>query len=466
MISLHWKLKKLWFLFLLTIVLHGCGTQMPSVPFVKPMGEDDEKRISREFRREAKKNLNLVHNLEVDRYVNRVGQRILSAIGPQPFDYYFFVVENSQLNAFAVPGGSIYVHTGLLERLSRTDELAGVLGHEIVHIKGHHMARISGPDPIGLIGLLGIFLAGSSPQGQAAGALGQAIAATRFLSYTRQLEQEADTLGVRYVADAGYDPKGILDFLKIIHQESSYSPAEMPAYLRTHPLTQDRMIRVEMMTRSMNVDPSRFRQPDQIKRIQTILRLEKHQADAIVSEQEKLLSQNPQSAEPLHLIGIVRHYQGRWDDARENYERARKLNPESPGIDRDLGRLYTQVGKFPLAHEALQRALSVDPDEPLNHLFLGELFEKESNFREAVSGYLKAHYLAPLWPEPVHRLGVVYGKMDRLGDGYYYLARSHLLSDEDEEAIANFQRAIKNLGPDSPRGRIIKEELDAVRARN
>lgn len=465
MISLLWKLKNLWCLSLAVAVLNGCGSHLPPLPLVKPMTEEDEKRISREFRREAKRHLKLVSHPEIERYVNRVGQNILSAMGPQTFDYRFFVVENSQLNAFAVPGGSIYVHTGLLERLSRTDELAGVLGHEIVHVRGRHIARISGPDPITLLSLAGAFLAGSSPQGQAAGAVGQAIAATRHLSYTRQLEQEADTLGVRYMVEAGYDPQGILDFLKIINQERAFSPGEIPTYLRTHPLTQDRMTHVGLVIRSLNADRSRTKHADPIKRIQTILRLEKYQADEVVSEQERLLSQNPENGESLHLIGIVRHYQRRWEEAEENYERARELSPESPGINRDLGRLYMQIGKFRLAHEALERSLSADPKEPLNYVLLGELFEKEANFREAVSAYLRARNLAPLWAEPSQRLGVVYGKMDRLGDAYYYLARSHLLSDEDEEAINDFERAIKIFGPDSPRSRIIKEELDATRAR-
>jgi predicted Zn-dependent protease len=465
-ISLLWKLKKLSCFSLFIAALNGCGSYLPPLPLVKPITEDDEKRISREFRREAKQHLKLVSHPEIERYVNRVGQNILSAMGRQTFDYRFFVIQNSQLNAFAVPGGSIYVHTGLLERLSRTDELAGVLGHEIVHVKGRHIARISGPDPITLLSLASVFLAGSSPQGQAAGAVGQAIAATRQLSYTRQLEQEADTLGVRYMVAAGYDPKGILDFLKIVNQERAFSPGEIPTYLRTHPLTQDRMTHVGLVIRSLNVDQARAKAADPIKRIQTILRLEKYQADDIVSEQERLLSQNPESGEPLHLIGIVRHFQRRWEEAEEYYERARELSPESPGIDRDLGRIYTQIGKFRLAHEALERSLSVDPKEPLNYILLGKLFEKEANFREAVSAYLRAQNLSPLWAEPSQRLGVVYGKLDRLGDAYHYLGRSHLLSDEDEEAIADFQRAIKIFGPDSPRGRIIKEELDIVRARS
>ncbi|HYY24436.1 MAG TPA: M48 family metalloprotease, partial [Candidatus Udaeobacter sp.] len=105
----------------------SCGSftapSLPSLPSLGPPGDDEEVRISREFRREAKKHFKFVNNPEVERYIDRVGQRILSAMGPQPFDYRFFVIEDSQLNAFAVPGGSIYMYTGLIEKAKSTDEI-------------------------------------------------------------------------------------------------------------------------------------------------------------------------------------------------------------------------------------------------------------------------------------------------------------------------------------------------------
>lgn len=432
---------------------------------MKPMQEDQEVRISREFRREARKKLKLITNPEVERYVEQVGKRILAVMGPQPFDYRFFVVEDLRLNAFAVPGGSIYLHTGLMDRISNTDELAGVLGHEIVHVKSRHIARMSGPDPTSLLALLGVFLAGSGSQAQAVGVLGQALAATRQLSYSRQLEQEADTLGVRYMAQAGYDPRAALGFLKIVDQERLLNPVDLPPYLMTHPLTQERIAGVEAVIRSLGPKRSALEERDPIKKIQVMLRLERHEADAVIGEHERLLGQSPHKAEAAHLLAIAYHHAGRWLEARANYERARNLDPKSPGIDRDLGRLYTQTGDFARAHEALERSLGAEPKEPLSYLFLGELFERESNLPEAVSAYLRAHNLSPSWPEPPHRLGVVYGKMNRLGDAYYYLGRSHLLLDDDVKAIADWERALKIIGASSPRGQLIKEELDFIKAR-
>ena len=139
----------------ISLLIGACSSVVaPVIPSVSGPSEDEETKISREFRREAKKFLKFVNNPEVERYVDRIGRRILAATGPQSFDYRFFVVEDPQLNAFAVPGGSIYVYTGLIERAKTTDELAGVIGHEITHVKGHHMARSSGPDAISILSLL------------------------------------------------------------------------------------------------------------------------------------------------------------------------------------------------------------------------------------------------------------------------------------------------------------------------
>ncbi|MGH7845204.1 MAG: M48 family metalloprotease [Candidatus Binatia bacterium] len=426
--------------------------------------EDEEVKISREFRREAKKHLKFVRNFEVERYVDQIGRRLLATMGPPPFDYRFFVIDEPELNAFAIPGGSIYVHSGLIEKMDSTDELAGVMGHEIVHIKGRHMARMSGPDLLSLAGLLGIFLGGSSGT-QAAAALGQAVALTRQLAYARQLEQEADTLGIKYMAAAGYDPRAAIGFLKVIDQERLLNPVDIPPYLMSHPLSQERISNAEAAIRSLRLEHTRSADLQTIRKIKTLLRLERHETTAVIKEQEELIKRTGGKAEEKHLLGIAYYQMGNWEKARQNYEEARSQDRALPGIDRDLGRLYTQTGQLRLARDALERAISLQPKEALNYLYLGELNERESNLREAAGAYINAQSLAPLWPEPPQRLGTVYGKMSRLGDGYYYLGRSMLLQDEYEKAIAQWERALKIFNENSPRGQILKAELDSLRER-
>jgi predicted Zn-dependent protease len=318
------------------------------------------------------------------------------------------------------------------------------------------------------LGLLGAVLAARSGAGgaQAAAVLGQGIAVTRQIAYTRQLEMEADTLGLKYMAEAGYDPHAMVSFQKLMLQEQNLNPiGDVPPYLLDHPLTQERVANAELLIRSMKTPQPMDPATDPINKIHTLLRLERREADKIISEQKKALSESPKSSEPYQLLGIVYFSKGMWQEARKNFEEAAALNPKSPGIDRDLGRLYTQTGDYDLARAAFDRALSQDPKEALTYLYLGELFEKQGDLRSAAGAYQNAGNLAPLWDKPPYRLSIVYGKLDRLGDGYYYRGRSFLLQDEDEKAIADFERAIKTLGANSPRGQLIQDELKSLKSR-
>jgi predicted Zn-dependent protease len=448
------------------LLVGSCGPRLSSViPSVSPPSEDEEVRISRDFRREAKKYFKLVTHPEVERYIDRLGQRILSASGPQPFDYRFFVVEDSQLNAFAVPGGSIYFFSGLLERAKSTSEVAGVLGHEITHIKGRHMARSSGPDATSVLSLLAMVLLARNGSGaQAAGVLGQAISATRQIAYNRQLELEADTLGARYMAAAGFDPHGALAFLKTLDEDRALNPINMPAYLMTHPVTQERIANMQQVIRSLGVVAPRTGEADPLKKIQIILRAERRD-DTFLPEYERLAAQQPHSGEILYLLGFCQQLKGNLEGAQQSYEQARELIPENPALLRDIGRLYTQVGLTDRAQAALQRSVELEPKEALTYLYFGELYEKRSDYRSAAGAYLNAHNLSPRWDKPAQLLGTAYAKLERFGDAYYYLGRSFLMEDEDEKALAAFEKAAKRVGPNSPRGQLIREELSSLKAR-
>jgi len=454
-------------LFLIAVLGSGCRSIAPLLPSVSPPAEDEEVRISREFRREAKKHFKFVNQPEVERYVDRIARRILAATGPRSYDYRFFVVDEDQLNAFAVPGGSIYVFTGLIERVKSTDELAGVLGHEIVHIKGHHMARSSGPDAISVLSLLAtVLLARSGSGGQAAGVVGQAIAATRQAAYSRQLEMESDTLGTRYMAAAGFDPRGTLAFLKTMDQERQLNPIDVPAYILSHPLTQERVANAELVVKSLGPNNPRQEDNEALKKVQILIRMEQRtNRQAVIAEYEKLVRKDPDNAELLHLLGFAQFQMGLLAPAQKNYEKSWRLRPDHVGLLREIGRLSSQTGDYESARKAFDRAIVLDPTEPLNYYYSGEFLEKIGALRDAAGAYLNAQNLAPLWDKPVFRLGQVYGKLDRLADGYYYLGRSHLLQDEDERAIADFERALKIVGENSPRGQAIKEEMKPLRDR-
>jgi tetratricopeptide (TPR) repeat protein len=233
----------------------------------------------------------------------------------------------------------------------------------------------------------------------------------------------------------------------------------------THPVTQERIANVQLVMRSLGKTEVQTHAPDPLKKVQLILRLERREAGNVLEEFQKKVAQDPQDAESLHLLAYAQHFLGQLPAALKNYERARILAPGNPSLQRDLGRVYTDTANFSAAHQAFDQALALEPKEPLTYLYLGELLEKEKDLRAAAGAYLNAHQLSPLWPRAPYRLGSVYGTLDRLGDAYYYLGVSFLLQDEDERAITDFEKAIKIVGENSPRGQTIKEELTRLRAR-
>ncbi len=150
----------------------------------------EEKDLGKKFALEARAKLPLIDDVEVNRYVDRIGQKIVAALGSQPFQYHFYVVRDPRINAFAVPAGYIYVHGGLLTHASNDDEVAGVLGHEIAHVNAHHLARQQeATQLLNYATLLGVLLSVVQP---AVGAGAVAINAATQLKYRREFEQEAD----------------------------------------------------------------------------------------------------------------------------------------------------------------------------------------------------------------------------------------------------------------------------------
>jgi len=328
------------------------------------------------------------------------------------------------------------------------------------------MARSSGPDAISVLSLLAtVLLARSGSGGAAAGIVGQAVSATRQAAYSRQLEMESDTLGTRYMAAAGFDPRGTLAFLKTMEQERQLNPIDVPAYILSHPLTQERVANAELVVKALGPAKPRSEDNEALKKVQILIRMERSNRETVVAEYEKLVQKDPNNAELLHLLGFAQFHLGQLGPAQKSYEKSWKLRADHIGLLREIGRLSSQTGDHESAHRAFNRAIVLEPNEPLNYYYFGEFLEKIGDLRSAAGAYLNAQSLAPLWDKPVYRLGQVYGKLDRLADGYYYLGRSQLLQDEDERAIADFERALKIIGENSPRGQVIKEELKTLRSR-
>jgi len=210
----------------------ACGTL--TVPQEQELGE--------EFAREIRKEVVFLRDPLVTEYVERIGQDMVRAAGPQPFSYHFYVIEDDEINAFAAPAGHIYVHTETLLKARNVSELAGVIAHEVGHVVERHIAenynrqRNAGIAHQGIVAAAGI-LGGSAAAGAAN--LGGALAGTAVLNkFGRDAERESDAFAVQVMTEAGYDPIGLVTFFQTLRNESG---PEVVSFLSSHPPTDERI---------------------------------------------------------------------------------------------------------------------------------------------------------------------------------------------------------------------------------
>ena len=208
-----------------------------------PLSVPEERQLGEQVNHEVRGQVKLVRDEAVVEYVRAIGQRIVQASGPQPFTFRFYVVEDDEINAFALPAGYVYVHTEVLLRSRNVSELAGVVGHEIGHVVKRHVAQnYRRQQGVGIAHSLGVVAAAVIGGGLAAEAVnvGGGLAAMAYLNqFGREAEREADNFAVEVLPRAGYDPRGLVTFFETLMQESCGS--EPPAFLSSHPATRERI---------------------------------------------------------------------------------------------------------------------------------------------------------------------------------------------------------------------------------
>ena len=202
----------------------------------------------------------VISDPEITDYIQSLGMR-LATNGPDKTQWFnFFVVKDKSINAFAMPGGVIGVHTGLIVAATNESELAGVMGHEIGHVVQHHMARMMAQQKndslISLAGMaLAILSARANPQlASAAMMTSSASTVQKQLDYTRDHEREADRVGISILESAGYDTHGMASFFQVMQKGTRYVEGSAPTFLRTHPITSERIADV-----TARISNSRYR---------------------------------------------------------------------------------------------------------------------------------------------------------------------------------------------------------------
>lgn len=247
---------------LLTATL-GCGSVFQNV---NVLTEADEIELGREFSREIEREIRLYRDPEVVRYVDGLCQALVRHSMRSNIPYYIKVVDTDEVNAFALPGGFLYVNRGLISISDTEAELAGVIAHEIGHVVGRHGAKAL-TRQLGLEIILGM-ISGRNPTGvqRVASQLAGIGGILSMLHHSREAEREADALAVVNLRKAGYDPEGLTAFFEKLLEINDREPGALATMFATHPPSRERIESTRKQAASLPVldglttDSERFRQ--------------------------------------------------------------------------------------------------------------------------------------------------------------------------------------------------------------
>jgi predicted Zn-dependent protease len=206
------------------------------------MSEQQEVQLGQQYDVEVRKQMRPYDDPELQRYVSQIGMRLARLSHRPQLPWHFTLVDVPAVNAFALPGGYIYITRGILAYLDNEAQLAGVLGHEIGHVTARHAAQQYTRATGGQLGLvaLGVFV----PQARPFGQIAETGLALLFLKHGRDDELQSDRLGVEYAAKAGWDPDGVPNFLNTLARISEETDRSgVPNWLSTHPQPADRVVR-------------------------------------------------------------------------------------------------------------------------------------------------------------------------------------------------------------------------------
>jgi predicted Zn-dependent protease len=420
----------------------------------------EERRIGDEFLEQARRQLPLINDHEVDTLVRKIGYRLVAALGVQPFQYEFFVIAEDSINAFAVPGGKVFVHAGLISRADSEQELAGVLGHEIAHAAAHHSVRQQEKSAAAnYASLLGIFLTAINPMlGQAAIAAGM----SQKLQYQRDFEREADFLGIGYAAEAGYDPAGILALLRKMYDEQKINPTLVPPYLLSHPLTGERLAYIESTLKKNEWQMDVHQASWAFERVQAIVRgYAQTRAQAVPPYERRLeRAKTPEErGRALELIGIMMTHGDDYHLAIGYLEEAERLGRQ---VDRELGRSYLRKNNLAAAEPRLRAAVARDAEDWNALADLGETYYLEGRYAESVERYEQAVALFAYGPELMQQFGRALDKAGRTPEGFYWFAKAAEFRGDSTQALSYYRRASEGIDGADPRKKEIDEKIEKL----
>jgi len=452
------------FILACTLLVFVMGAVSPEDAFSLTTKKEEE--LADEFMESVRRQFMFIRDPLITDYVNRVGQKILAAMPPQPFTYRFYVVAEDSFNAFAGPAGLIFVHSGLFAAMESEEELAGLLSHEIAHVSNRHIAgsiaRSTVLSVATLAGLTAAILSGVG--GVEALVVGMAGMQSYALAHSREDEMEADESGLRYLRAAGYSGKGLVTMLRRMRSKSWLGPNDVPTYLMTHPAVDERLVYLGSVVGDSPVPAAPTREAKH-----TDFDWANAKTIAIYGDVKSALRRfgsavREHPGDPLahYGYGLILARTGDRRSAAGQFRLALRKRALDPNILTDLGRIQLLDGHYEEASRVLRGVVDLAPGNSSTRLLLGRCLLEMGMYPEALSSLEAVSERNDEFVEVYYYLGEAYGKQGQLGKSHYNLGIYYNKVRRPKTAVFHLKRALENTDdPDEKRD--IEEMIDGIR---
>jgi beta-barrel assembly-enhancing protease len=431
---------------------------------------EEEKKLGKQVLLEIEGKVGMVRDLTLQNTIEKVGYSLVDQVGPTPFEFRFFVINAPDPNAFAIPGGYIFVTTGLIVLAENEQEMAAVLSHEISHVTARHVSQMIEKakrlNIASMVAILAAMLAGGGGAGSQAGAtMAMATAEALALKYTREMEVDADQNSLPYLIRAGYDPNGMITFLNKIMRMSLALAPKIPAYLSTHPAIEDRLSLLENLLQITQRPSGPFRTIPNFKRIQIKAFVEEREPHVAVTHFQSFIDANPKDLDGYYGLGLAYRKMGRLDKSVETLQRATSFAPNDLDILKERGVVYFLSGRLDQAMEDLEavRSKTSTGAGQNNDLFtlyyLGRTYQEKGELSKALPLFLKVKKGAPFFIDVHFNLGSIYGRMDQKGLSHFCFGKYFKLKGDQKNAGLHFGKAIEWLERGSPEWEEARSEV-------
>jgi predicted Zn-dependent protease len=402
------------------------------------LSRDREQQIGRAIYKSLRDGGNVITDPETQEYIQDIGQKIAAHAGDGGQKFRFFVVNDPAINAFALPGGYIGVHSGLLLATANESELAGVLAHEVSHVTQRHISRAIYANQrasiLTMAAMLGAILLGAATgSGDAIGgavAAAQGAAVQQQINFTRSNEYEADRVGVGLLAQAGFDPMGMPNFFETLGRQTGPLAAQAPEFLRTHPVTVNRI--AESRERALQLP----RQGDVADATGYRLTRARLRVLSSTTPEAALARFEADLADPARVgdvgidygIALVRLQTGQFAAAREDFSMLLERNPSVIPFHTGLAQAEMGLEREAEAFRTYEKAMRLFPRNVPLTVHYAEALLQHGRAKDAHRVLLDLLNVVPPTPEQVRLIAMAASAANDIADAHYYMAEYHLMS--------------------------------------